>query len=404
MSNKPNVFPNKDNNQKLIEFEKEKAKATEEIYLNSVLPEDTPESHINAVEAMRRRTEEQMRQKKELGVVKDNNLSETTQKTPLTRNEVEVVEIMKKAEQQIKVRDELLLKQKMLIDEQIKTNDTFTKRDNKEFINETPIKQPKSVVQIKTNNNMGIIELSQPNYNSPFDVIPIPSEGKLNGLNKPNVKVSYMTTSDENILTSPNLLKSGEFLSILINRKLLEPNLRYNDLHVGDRNAIMIWLRATGYGEMYPITILDEEGNPFETEINLHDLKYKKLGAEPDSEGLFDFIFPQSKIKIKFRFLNCGDIDEIDKLIEAEKEMGVLVDNGSIYSLERQIVEVNGNRDSNFIKDFVRNIRLKDAKEFKKYSEEIESGVDLNITVKTPRGGSLTTFLPLNMSFFWPDF
>jgi hypothetical protein len=31
-----------------------------------------------------------------------------------------------------------------------------------------------------------------------------------------------MTTADENILTSPNLLQSGEFLNVLINRKILE--------------------------------------------------------------------------------------------------------------------------------------------------------------------------------------
>ena len=42
-------------------------------------------------------------------------------------------------------------------------------------------------------------------------------------------------------------------VEILINRKILEPDLRYEDLLVGDRNAIMIWLRATGYGEMYPV-------------------------------------------------------------------------------------------------------------------------------------------------------
>jgi hypothetical protein len=92
-----------------------------------------------------------------------------------------------------------------------------------------------------------------------------------------------MTTADENILTSPNLLQSGEFLNVLI-RKILEPDLRYNDLLVGDRNAIMIWLRATGYGEMYPVTLLDENGDAFDTELNLNELKTKELGAEPDDE------------------------------------------------------------------------------------------------------------------------
>jgi hypothetical protein len=53
----------------------------------------------------------------------------------------------------------------------------------------------------------------------------------------------------------------------------------------------MIWLRATGYGEMYPVTLLDENGDAFDTELNLNELKTKELGAEPDDEGLFDYTF-----------------------------------------------------------------------------------------------------------------
>jgi hypothetical protein len=49
-------------------------------------------------------------------------------------------------------------------------------------------------------------------------------------------------------------------------------------------------------------------------------------------------------------------------------------------------------------------LRVGDAKAFNEYVEKIESGVDLNITVGTPGGGSVTTFLPLNISFFWPNF
>ena len=97
--------------------------------------------------------------------------------------------------------------------------------------------------------------LSQPQMNQPYDLIPLPSEGKLYPNKKKRVKLAYLTTADENILTSPNLVESGDFLEILINRKLLEPSLRYKDLLPGDRNAIMIWLRATVYGEMYPVTI-----------------------------------------------------------------------------------------------------------------------------------------------------
>jgi hypothetical protein len=263
--------------------------------------------------------------------------------------------------------------------------------------------EPKNFGQIPNDIDPYISQLSQPDYNTAFDVIPLPSKGKVYKDIKPSIKVSYMTTADENILTSPNLLQSGQFLEILINRKILEP-IRYKDLLVGDRNAIMIWLRATAYGEMYPVTLFDENDIPFDTEINLNDLKIKELGVEPDSEGLFDFTFPISKNRIKFRLLTCGLNDELEEILDKEKEMGIPVNNASTYRMERMIVEVNGERDRNLIRNFVNTVRIADAKAFNDYIDKIDCGVDMNIEVSTPGGGSIKTFLPINLNFFWPDF
>ena len=87
-----------------------------------------------------------------------------------------------------------------------------------------------------------------------------------------------------------------------------------------------------------------------------------------------------------------------------EKENELPVSNAGTYTLEKQIVEVNGQRDKNIIRDFIQSMRIKDAKELRNYINTIDCGVDLEIEVATPRGGSIKTFLPLNFSFFWPDF
>jgi hypothetical protein len=382
MDKKPNVFPSKENKidtnfiseeEKKIKFEDEKKIVVNEIYTNSIVSS----GQLDALAVMRQRTEEQLRLKKQFGEVKDAKLSETSEKPVKQINNT--------------------------IDEKEKT-----KYKMEENTNYQTIGQITKTDYGKTPNNLNpyIIELSQPNFNAPFDVIELPSQGKLYKSKKSTVKLSFMTTADENILTSPNLLQSGNFLEIFINRKLLDTDLRYKDLTVGDRNAIMIWLRATGYGEIYPVTLyendMDEKG--FEAEINLNSLKVKNLGAEPDSEGFFDFTFPLTKIPIKTKFLTLGEIDEIDRIITEEKEKNVPVNNTTTYTLEKMIVEVNGSRDKNIIRDFSKNIRIGDAKALTEYMEKIESGIDLNIEVRTPGGESIKTFLPLNFSFFWPNF
>jgi hypothetical protein len=258
--------------------------------------------------------------------------------------------------------------------------------------------------EVNSDNSIKIAELSQPQMNQPYDVIPLPSEGKLYKNKKGRVKVAYLTAADENLLTSPNLLSSDDFLEILINRKLLEYDLRYKDLLPGDRDAIMIWLRSTGYGEMYPVTVLDENDVPFETEIDLSTLKVKNLNIEPDTDGLFTFTLPLSKAVVRFKLLTMGEIEELVKLAEFLKEKNNLINTEPTLILENQIVEVNGNRDKDYISEFIDTMRLMDSKELRKYINSIECGIDTNVTFGTPGGGSVTRFLPFTIKFFWPDF
>jgi hypothetical protein len=384
MEKKPNVFPtNQQTNNEEVkqvsvdsDYEAKRLEVAGEIYNNSM-----GETGMSAVEAMRKRTEEQMR-------LRDEQLKKNIENTQSYQDQYNYA----------KEREPNPAPPQYTTQETYRepVQQTVLKSEPKPIINDLPLNM--------TTHQKHVEQLSQPQYNAAFDVIPLPSEGKLYKNKKASVKVAYMTTADENILTSPNLLQSGEFLEILINRKLLDSNLRYKDLHVGDRNAIMLWLRATSYGEIYPVTMYDEDGSQFEYDIDLTKLKTIKLSVEPDAEGYFDFYLPVSKVHIKFKLLTVGDLDDIDKLIEQDEKNELPVVNINTYRLERQIVEVNGSRDKNLIRDFIQTLRIKDAKELKEYIEKIDCGVDLNIDVTTPRGGSISTFLPLNFKFFWPDF
>jgi len=64
------------------------------------------------------------------------------------------------------------------------------------------------------NKNQGVA------FEAPFDVLELPSKGLLYPGKSSTVKVEYLTASDENILTSPNLIRSGKVLDVLIERKI----------------------------------------------------------------------------------------------------------------------------------------------------------------------------------------
>ena len=318
-------------------------------------------------------------------------------------------EMARRTAEQLKAREEALKNRNKGEDVQVYSTSPYvaqTQTTQTEVISKpvsSPIQNINMSQEVKPDRSIKMAELGQPQMNQPYDIIPLPSDGKLYKNKKGRVKVAYLTAADENLLTSPNLLGSDEFLEILINRKLLEFDLRYNDLLPGDRDAIMIWLRSTGYGEMYPVTILDEFDKPFDTEIDLSTLKIKKLNIEPGEDGLFTFVLPVSKDVIKFKLLTMGEINELIKLAEFLREKNDLINIEPTLILENQIVSINNYTDKNYISDYIETMRLMDSKSLKKYIDSIECGVDTSVTVRTPGGGSVTRFLPFTLKFFWPD-
>jgi len=242
------------------------------------------------------------------------------------------------------------------------------------------------------------------NFEAPFDVLELPSRGLLYPGRPSTVKVEYLTAADENILTSPNLIRSGKVLDILLQKKIKSSEIPMEHMLVGDRNAIMIWLRATGYGEMYPVKMVDPEtGEEFETEIDLSTLGTKELTAQPDENGEFDFFLPRSKRNIKFKLLTVADESAITKKTEQRnKATKSPISNALTYRLQAQIKEIDGNRDPQNIARFIEVMPAYDSLKFREYSDEIEPGIELEVDVEGPSGTFRSPFT-IGLNFFWPN-
>jgi len=234
----------------------------------------------------------------------------------------------------------------------------------------------------------------------PYDVLELPSQGLLYPNKKSTVKVEYLTAMDETILTSPNLSQNGKFLSVLLDRKVKDLGFPTEDLLEGDRLAILIWLRSTGYGEIY-----DSNVNDFVTaEINLTDLKQKKLEISPGENGEFDYLLPNKGYLIKFKFTTGKDEEIIDTIDEdRQKRYGSEVSERVMIKLEQQVTEINGERDKIKISNILKKLPILDARHLRKYITDNEPGMNLNVKASIPGGGSVDTFLRFTRDFFWPE-
>ena len=286
-----------------------------------------------------------------------------------------------------------------------------------------------------------------------FDVIPIPSHGECYDHKTAKIPVAYLTAYDENIIISPNLYNDNKVLDFILKSKVLNDTIDTGELIEGDREAIILFLRASGYGNEYPITARDNAtGVEFDTTIDLSKLKFREFKLKGDKNGWFDFTLPVSKKEVKFKFLTHNDmktlerldnieedklkknrlkeiVEELDELIDAEKELsneskakvrtairtidtwqeGIDEENSADFThsitnrLILQIMSIDGVTDKKYIRDFVHNMNVKDARAIRKYINENEPGVDYNIEIQKPEslgGGSMNVFLQLDQYVF----
>jgi hypothetical protein len=237
------------------------------------------------------------------------------------------------------------------------------------------------------------------------DVIALPSGGLFYKNKKAAVKVAYLTASDENLLTSPNLIQSGKVLDMLLDKKVLDKDLRPKDMLACDRNAILFWLRATGYGEMYSVELVDPKTKEnFETEVDISTFQAKDISVEPDQNGEITFQLPKTKKVIKYRYLTSDEEDVIAKEDEAKrKKMGVnAVSELLTKRLQAQVMEIDGIRDKQQIIEFVNNMMPIEASQLRKFIVDNEPGLDTRINVEAPSGEFFFGELPITTKFLWP--
>lgn len=249
-----------------------------------------------------------------------------------------------------------------------------------------------------------------PNYipedlKTPYDIIELPSQGLLYKNNKKSVKVEYLTAMDESILTSPNISSGNKIISILLQRKVKDLGMEVNDLLVGDRTAIMIYLRVTAFGEEYKQMVYNPNKEKYdEAIIDLTKLEQKKLTVKPNEDGEFEFILPKSNKKVTFTLLTGKDDEIVDLRDEEEqKRSSDGVSNKNLIRLEQQIKSIDGDRNKIMISNVLKKLPIIDSRSLRKYIDKITPGINFKTTARTQGGESLDTFLRFGVNFFWPE-
>ena len=246
----------------------------------------------------------------------------------------------------------------------------------------------------------------------PVAAVPLPSNGKVYPVGSPlhncqEVEIRAMTALEEDILTSQALLKKGTVVTELIKSCLLDKQINPASLLAGDRNALMVSIRITGYDRDYEAEVACGEcGVNSQRSFDLGLLPIKRLELEPVEPGknVFEFMLPYTKKRVKFRFMTGNDEEEIMATHERQKKLGLASDALVTTNLLYSIVSIEGIEDRNKIAQFTRLMPARDSLALRTYIRENEPGIKMRQEVSCPSCGyTEDVSMPLGVKFLWPN-
>jgi hypothetical protein len=243
--------------------------------------------------------------------------------------------------------------------------------------------------------------MSENKLQIPTEIVELPSQGLIYPESSPlsggKIEMKYMTAKEEDILTNQNYINKGIVLDELV-KSLIVSDVKYEDLIVGDKNAILVASRILGYGKEYSFSWGGEEYN-----IDLTTIENKPLKVELFKKGIneFNFTLPSTNVAITFKLLTGEDEKKVNAELEGLKKINKNSSAELSTRLKYIITSVNGNRESKDIRQFVdTQLLARDSRALREYIKEVQPDVDLTFF---PEGSNEKVSIPVGLSFFWPD-
>ena len=242
-------------------------------------------------------------------------------------------------------------------------------------------------------------------FSLPTEVVELPSKGLLysedSPLSKGTIEMKYMTAKEEDILTNQNFMRKGIVIDKLLQSLIVTEGFNYNDLLIGDKNAIMIASRILSYGKDYEV---EYKGEKITVDLSALENKETDYSLLEGRKNEFAFKLPHTDNTLTFKLLTHGDEKNIEREIEGLQKLNK--DNIAEVTtrLKYMITSVNGITEKKDIREFVDKYLLaKDARALRDYYNKVSPDLDMSITVDTEDGGQEDVDLPITINFFWPD-
>ena len=247
----------------------------------------------------------------------------------------------------------------------------------------------------------------------PTEFVDLPSQGRFYPeghplQNQESIEIKQMTAKEEDMLTSRTLLKKGIALDRVVQSLIVDKTINTDTMLIGDKNALIIATRVSGYGNEYntrvtcPACAVAEEYS-----FDLNDSTIYRgedlniLDIKDNGDGTFDAVLPRLQTNVTFRLLIGADEK---RLLNNKATRNKALEKTITTQLSNILVAVNGDDSRETLQYFIDNMPSMDSRHLRACYRTAAPNIDLTQTFACEECGHEQDMeVPLTADFFWPD-
>lgn len=248
-------------------------------------------------------------------------------------------------------------------------------------------------------------------FPQPTELVDLPTKGRFYPQGHPlhnveSIEIRYMTAKDEEILTSQTLIQKGVAIDKMLQGLILDKKIKIEDMFMGDRNAIAMAARITGYEAEYkaPITC-PQCGNKAQHEFNLLEVKSKEAAEDVQisDDGTFSITLPGTEIVVELKMLTGVDEKGL-KMAADKRRKHKMPESPLLDQLKAIIVSIDGDRDPHNVSKYIdTKLLAKHSKFIREEYARIVPNLDIEQDFECEACGTFSKVtIPFTGNFFWP--
>jgi len=227
-----------------------------------------------------------------------------------------------------------------------------------------------------------------------------------------SVEIRHMTAKEEDILSSKTLLKQGVAIDRFLESVLVDKRITSDQLLVGDKNALIIAARISGYGNEYSTAVTCPNcTSQNKCDIDLLEAKDSYDGSYEESDGItgpneFGYYYitlPVTKAVFEVRLMTGREEKAFAKRLEQRRKRrqaeAMLTDQFKTFTNS-----INGVGDLKQVFRFIDNLPVRDSKFLRDSYMKISPALNLKHDFECRECGyEQEVEVPISAQFFWPD-